>query len=1522
MRRGRSGIGGWRNDNPRHFRPRSGGPQYLRHPRNYGLLDGPRFPPIGALSNRPPHFVSHPSRASKINEPSAPEIHERNKYNSIPNTQHRQPDRGQFSDRHTAPYFHKHRQNNDRHYNSHKKNTFRESDETFQGSVNDLGDVDHRLPPNIADNRDNYGKRHSTWVNPVLENKRQYYDRTPHRYSQNHEDNETQKLSFADYTGHRPPSSDHYRGSSNPTNNNTAFTRSVDDTVDIIRKRLRDRSDGHLSCSQESTSQDKNDEKLPESSKPYSENQQDQLSKRRIQRPAQVISNCDKIKSNIVHQLFKMDKNKIHKLMDNPSSSTKFEYAISSLITESQNSLNKQLRSVAEKSLNNSCTNYISDDNNTIYEDTFMKQMQCLLDPQDTVFLEDIKPIVMAELNKVLQVDEYDQDCDIYEENQTSYESNEQSDYTYCSETSNYEDQPYNYENKLYEQELASELYFNKSGDEKVVDNRYTVKQESVIESQQLYERRSTKPPDYSENVNVDRRYSTDSQRQIRKSIDTINEDRINTHNPVPLFDTNTEQFSEDEDPFAELDKQYHVAVDHNFINNDDFGSPAQSVTSSINKSPNIQGETTNKIPISSMNPLEIKKEIDSQLERLAKSPIKLQSLDISKENVSSTIKNETGTTQHYSTVETKKVSSTKPNELNDTEKIEHSSSVVKAFTPSIARKRSISQMPSHRKEKRKKSESNSTEFDQQSFNKNTSLPKSLDAAKLMCNISSTKETKDNSSDKTTIDKYVKRKTEPRKSKDVTNKKNNNNNVTSHSILSPKDSSSCPVSTETQSKSDAKNKLKTIDMFMDQPKKSTPLHQAHRNTAAASTGSLNKTGEENKIKLGIMKPNSKVSVNHVSTQVMRKVLTKEAQTTISRCSKSRFCQTERKKFTTRAVQTDQLSFGKTTSRASDCLERMKEIDLEIQVLLQEKFKLYNSIESKDSCQNTVQTLGMTVLSVTPLDDEKDEEDIENNTLSEDAIVDSFTSIPVEELEQIALETVQNENTDFHDSNTSKRSRKPSVRDLERSSSSPTVTKSGRKVKPPNISLLEQIITSDKPLEDIIVLDELESSPVKPVKKKSQKRPVSKKKSVKKPKSAKSLVDYSSFKLQECSVLLERQDVSQYLIDKSDLIQLSDLGIERHSPLSLNSMPEIIQSDFPEKISYVESKPQAEEKALDNVRQEVIPVNDIQLDMLDVSEDIVIGDVCEVKCDDSSDQINHEFIINEEIILDNSQSSCEEITSDASQEDIICKMFDYSTDENLSKDSITVSGNADSILAIESIENNFLAACLDGNVYHFNGDGQLLSTLRGSNLAVTCLTVVKEKFGTTVYTGSLDSRIRYYDLETGLEKGLECNVLSPIQTMDRAWDTVFVGTRTGFVLQFECKNVTIKDAQTGLLLRTLTGPTMTVYTLLFEDGKVYCGTSSHQVHVFDYSSGSHVGTHEGGKGAVCLRACGGLLFAGCYDGCVYVYREGEPQPLAQLRGPSFMLLSLAIVGTKIIVGYKDRSLHIWKIPLSILKEMIL
>lgn len=61
-----------------------------------------------------------------------------------------------------------------------------------------------------------------------------------------------------------------------------------------------------------------------------------------------------------------------------------------------------------------------------------------------------------------------------------------------------------------------------------------------------------------------------------------------------------------------------------------------------------------------------------------------------------------------------------------------------------------------------------------------------------------------------------------------------------------------------------------------------------------------------------------------------------------------------------------------------------------------------------------------------------------------------------------------------------------------------------------------------------------------------------------------------------------------------------------------------------------------------------------------------------------------------------------------------------------------------------------------------------------------------------------------------------------------------GPRKVLLVAARSENVAIKDAQTGLLLRELVGPKMTVYSLLYEDGKIFCGTSTNQIHVFDYA----------------------------------------------------------------------------------------
>ncbi|XP_061721604.1 uncharacterized protein LOC133528290 [Cydia pomonella] len=1598
MRRGHSGIGGWRNENPRHFWPRGGGVPRHGPPQQYPLLDLPAKYGGPRMNRGGPHYNPHMG----------------------PNHRMRGVDRRSFGPHDNRPRFPgptdrynyqpPHLRNDDNSDTPNYKNlvSYCGGRRNEQTHINSMGDIDHRQTFSSPHTQKPYGQHPiSPWAKPPTEDRGASYDVRGHRRPSQYNDN-VDGNNIPNFTSHRPPSSDHYGTNvASAIDNSNSFSRSVDDTVDIVRRRLLNRNESHTNTD---PPPDQNPNERTDSeavSTTYQSEPQTPPTRKRIQRRRQnTQSNCDKIKNKIVHQLFKMDKEKLNKLMDNPNSSSKFEYAISSLITESQNSLDRHLRSVAEKSLCSSSTEFIHDDHNTIYEDTFLKQMQCILEPQDTVLLEDIKPLVMAELNKVLQLDEFDQkfergdvDLNYYASEELAINTDYPNNYAYDN-TDFTNDVVPNYpeeeNHSYYEDRQFSPTNFPEQDTPESPRGHEQNEQYNYEQPAKLFERRAArKSCDYSQL----KKKSAESRDQMRRSIDEernrFNDARRKLVTPPPVFAANVEQLSEEEDPFADLDKQYHVAVDHNFIeaeldkqymaanektcvtNENETKKQLISSVKDISPTKPIKREVLLSPEI---DPASIKKEIDNQLLNIAKSPLKLSSstnkvrrshrrthsrsekkIDVTDVSIHDTSHSKDDNKE----LNTENIKLEYNPEVTDSQESMKSenSNTVKSTIALNSRKRSIDQKPSHRKEKRKKSDI-SPEANKQILNKNIiinvndcvskSTEKKCDAAKSIFNLffskdesgkESPKESKTvESSDKAYSDKYVKRKETPKK-KDSGDKRKHSSN--SHSIVSPIDTNNS--SSEAQPKMDIKNKLKTIDMFHTHPVKVSNVHQAHRNTAQALASKKEDNIDKN------TPQSNKTIKRHVGTQMIHKSRTKETQTTLSKSSVSRLCQTEVKKLATKAIQTDPVVIEKSSIKSSDTFERMKEIDLEIQVLLQEKFKLYNSIETKESCSNAIQNLGMTVLNVTPNEDGKDDE-TNDDGLSEDAIVDNFTSIPVEELEQIALESVQD--VPIESPKKTKRSQRRAVLERQRKSGlrlsnrtvntvvdvaqSPTDrNKSNKKTATPNISLIEQIITDDRPLEDIISLDDYEN-PEAPVTKKSKSKKAQKSKAKKQPpkktKSTKPAVNLTDFILKECQVVLTREDFSKYLSssEKSDEPPKEPVIVK---DVKLNE-PE------PQKVVI---------KVPDVVEQPVDPTD--MLDMLDVSEDIVIGDNCEVK---SGEKETERVSIGDDIIVDNSQSSSDDVVVVEGQSEDECKMFDYSSDEALKRESITVTGNADAVLAIEAIDNNFIAACLDGNVYHFNSDGQLLTTLRGSNLAVTCLIVVKEKYGTTVYTGSLDSRIRYYDLETGLEKGPECNVLSPIQTMDRAWDTVYVGTRTGFVTQYECKNnmliprstmkfseqsilalralkegprkvllvaarsenVTIKDAQTGLLMRTLEGPRMTVYTLVFEEGKVYCGTSSHQIHVFDYNSGSHCGTHEGGKGAVCLRATGGLLFAGCYDGCVYVYREGGTRPVAQLRGPGLMLLSLAVVGTKIIAGYKDRSLYIWKIPLSILKEMIL
>lgn len=210
----------------------------------------------------------------------------------------------------------------DGHRNTSKESSnFYEDQSCDQYQVNNMGDVDHRQMPQ---SREGYPRTPSIspWVpdHPL----HQHPGNRLSSYNQDRGQVNNQSASV-EYTGHRPPASDHY--GCNPTSvidSSNSFSRSVDDTVDIVRKRLQNRNDPqHADNYQDNTSDA--DQKLEKSDNCQSQIEQSMRKRYQRQRNVTGKTNCAKIKDKIVHQLFKMDKEKIHKLMDNPNSSSKFE---------------------------------------------------------------------------------------------------------------------------------------------------------------------------------------------------------------------------------------------------------------------------------------------------------------------------------------------------------------------------------------------------------------------------------------------------------------------------------------------------------------------------------------------------------------------------------------------------------------------------------------------------------------------------------------------------------------------------------------------------------------------------------------------------------------------------------------------------------------------------------------------------------------------------------------------------------------------------------------------------------------------------------------------------------------------------------------------------------------------------------------------------------------------------------------------------------------------------------------------
>ncbi|XP_033162146.1 uncharacterized protein LOC117142338 isoform X3 [Drosophila mauritiana] len=274
-----------------------------------------------------------------------------------------------------------------------------------------------------------------------------------------------------------------------------------------------------------------------------------------------------------------------------------------------------------------------------------------------------------------------------------------------------------------------------------------------------------------------------------------------------------------------------------------------------------------------------------------------------------------------------------------------------------------------------------------------------------------------------------------------------------------------------------------------------------------------------------------------------------------------------------------------------------------------------------------------------------------------------------------------------------------------------------------------------------------------------------------------------------------------------------------------------------------------------------------------------------------------------------------------------------------------------ITQIKIYREHVIAAAEDGDIYVFHlVTHKLEQKITKHSEAITNM-FLSEK-DSILYTTSADGFFKKSSL-LNLERVFETVYLKePLQSMDVAWGLAFIGSRWGQISTFNvvtnkvmekplvstgqsiiaikatkegvrkilvlgCKGnfVQMHDAGNGLLLRhVFIAEGLNVYSLLLDEGHIYCGTQKNEIYQLEFDSGNLVTKFSCGNGAVAVASYGDrYLLVGCYDGYIYVLNKITGKQVGRFAGAGRMVLALSVVGDKIVTSSKDNSLEILEVP---------
>ncbi|XP_034076500.1 LOW QUALITY PROTEIN: zinc finger protein 106 [Gymnodraco acuticeps] len=281
------------------------------------------------------------------------------------------------------------------------------------------------------------------------------------------------------------------------------------------------------------------------------------------------------------------------------------------------------------------------------------------------------------------------------------------------------------------------------------------------------------------------------------------------------------------------------------------------------------------------------------------------------------------------------------------------------------------------------------------------------------------------------------------------------------------------------------------------------------------------------------------------------------------------------------------------------------------------------------------------------------------------------------------------------------------------------------------------------------------------------------------------------------------------------------------------------------------------------------------------------------------------------------------------------------------------GHQEAVNAVQIYDGLLYTCSGDRTVRAFNlRSRKCVGVFEGHSSKVSCLLVsAAPSLHHRLYSGSSDQTICCYNLKTR-ELEQQFPLSDRVLCLHSRWKTLYAGLANGTVVTFNLKTnkqmdvfechgprgvscmassqegarrillvgsydntISVRDAKSGLLLRTLEGHTKTVLCMKVVNDLVFSGSSDQCVYAHNIHTGELVRVYKGHSHAVTVvSVLGKVMVTACLDKLVRVYDLLSHEQLQVYGGHKDMVMCMTIHKNMIYTGCYDGSVQAVKLNL--------